>query len=102
MTPYRPTVAVHIVWHPACSAAETYARALFAHIFEDPDSLASHGLRIPVRFWRSVPGDRPPPPPVPPIDEAEQAAIVILIDDSFIAEPGWLEFLDAAAVAARP
>lgn len=103
MAPYRPTIAVHIVWHPACSTAEAYAQALFAHVFEDPASLASHGLRIPVRFWRSDPGDSSPPPPsVPPIDEAERSAIVILIDDAFIAEPGWLKFLDVVAEATGP
>ena len=28
-------------------------QAVAKHLFEDPDDLASHGLRIPVRLWRS-------------------------------------------------
>ena len=39
------------------------------------------------------PAASPPPPRVPPV-EGEQAAIVVLIDEAFIAEPGWLAFLD--------
>ena len=88
MQPYRPTLAVHVVWHPACAEAAAYARSLFGHVFEDPRSLASHGLRIPVRLWRSTPDPDPPPPPVPPLDDAAQSAVVVLIDDTFIVAPG--------------
>jgi hypothetical protein len=98
---YRPTLAVHVVWHPRCKVAGSYAQALFAHLFEDPDDLASHGLRIPVRLWRSASGEREPPPPaVPPLAEAERNAVVVLIDDEFLAAEGWTGFLDDVAAAA--
>jgi hypothetical protein len=101
---YRPTLAVHVIWHPACEAAAGYARALFAHLFEDPDDLASHGLRIPVRLWRSTgaggAGD-PPPPDVPPLTDSERAMVVVLVDDEFAADPGWRASLDALAAARR-
>jgi hypothetical protein len=102
---YRPTLAVHVIWHPCCSAADDYARALFAHLFEDPDDLASHGLRIPVRLWRST-GDAAasdhPPPAVPPLEESARAVVVLLIDDEFLAADGWLDVLDRVSAAARP
>jgi hypothetical protein len=100
--PYRPTIAVHVVWHPACSVAAEYGRALFAHLFEDPEDLASHGLRIPVHLWRSASGTSDPPPPdVPPLEDAKRSALVVLIDDEFIAANGWLSFLDDAQASAR-
>lgn len=102
---YRPTVAVHVVWHPACAPAGDYARALFAHLFDDPDDLAAHGLRIPVRLWRSsgdpTPGATLQPPEVPPIEEADRAVVAVLIDDEFLATNGWLQLLDKIAEVAR-
>lgn len=104
MSAYRPTLAVHVIWHPACVPAGRYAEALFAHLFEDPDDLASHGLRIPVRLWRSTStggsGD-PPPPAVPPLKDSERALVVVLIDAEFAADPGWRSSLDALAAARR-
>jgi hypothetical protein len=101
---YRPTLAVHVLWHPACATAGGYAKALFAHLFEDPADLASHGLRIPVRMWRSTggkgPGRRPAPAP-PPLDESERAMVVVLVDDEFLAAPGWRAVLGELQAAAR-
>lgn len=100
---YRPTLAVHVVWHPRCSSADEYARALFVHLFEDPDDLATHGMRIPVRLWRSTsPTHDPPPSAVPPLQESERSALVVLIDDEFIAADGWLSRLDEMVAAVRP
>lgn len=102
MNDYRPTLAVHVVWHPRCTAGAEYGRALFAHLFEDPEDLAAHGLRIPVRLWRSTSeADDPPPPAVPPLWEADHSALVILIDDELIAGAGWQQFLAEAAQAVR-
>jgi hypothetical protein len=101
---YRPTLAVHVIWHPACEPAGVYAGALFAHLFEDPDDLASHGLRIPVRLWRStgvgVRGE-PPPPSVPPLEDSDRAIVVVLIDSEFAAAPAWRAALDDLAAARR-
>jgi TIR domain len=100
---YRPTLAVHVVWHPRCEAGADYGQALFGQLFEDPRDLAAHGLRIPVRLWRSTSdADEPPPPAVPPLEEADHAALVILIDEEMIAGPGWQTFLETAADAVRP
>src|SRR5688500_10852599 len=101
METYRPTLAVHVVWHPRFVGGAAQAAAIFARLFEDPDDLASHGLRIPVRFWRSTSATaEPPPPAVPPLEEAERNAVVVLIDDEFLAADGWPEFLGDLADAA--
>ena len=101
MEPYRPTLAVHLIWHPRFAAGEAYGQAMFARLFEDPDDLASHGMRIPVRLWRSrSTDDEPPPPTVPPLDEARRNAVVVLIDDEFLAADGWPELLDDLVAAA--
>lgn len=105
MPDYRPTVAAHVIWHPACRAAGDYAHALFAHLFEDPEDLAAHGLRIPVRLWRSTgdpASDNLPPPAVPPLDDAARTIVVVLVDDEFMAARGWNPLLDELAAAARP
>jgi hypothetical protein len=82
------------VWHPRCMEAEKYAQALFAHLFEDPEDLASHGLRIPIRMWRSRPDEaNPPAPEVPPLENARRCAVVVLIDDEFLSDSSWLTFL---------
>ena len=99
---YTPALAAHLVWHPACRAAEHYARALFVQLFDDPDDLAGHGLRIPVRLWRSTGASNAPPPGVPPMDVSERAVVVVLVDDEFVAADGWLDTLDSLAAAARP
>ena len=100
---YLPTMAVHVVWHPACAEAEGCGRALFSHLFDDPTDLAAHGLRIPVRLWRSVSGRGVvPPPPVPPVRQAVRSVIVVLVDDEFIRADGWLSFLDDVGAAVRP
>jgi hypothetical protein len=97
---YRPTLAVHVVWHPGCAQGPDYGHAVFGQLFEDPDDLAAHGLRIPVRLWRGT--EAGGPPPVPPLEEAERAALVLLLDDQLLGAPGWLDFLDAATAAVRP
>jgi hypothetical protein len=68
---------------------------MFAHLFEDPDDLASHGLRMPVRLWTSPQAaPDPPPPAVPPLEQAQRNAIVVLLDSAFIRGAGWLGLLD--------
>jgi TIR domain len=92
---HRPTLAVHVVWHPQCAVGLEYGKALFAHLFEDPDDLTAHGLRIPVRLWRSE-------PVVPPIAEADHSVLVVLIDEELIKGGApWRDFLEEAAGAIR-
>jgi hypothetical protein len=95
---YEPPLALHIV----CAVATEHARSLFAHLFEDPDDLTAHGLRVPVRLWRSTSDAEVPPPAVPPLHEAARNAVVVLIDDELIATEGWLAFLDELAASMRP
>ncbi len=68
---------------------------MFAHLFEDPDDLSSHGLRIPVWHWRSVAqDDEDVSPPVPPaLERAERCVVVPLLDDEFVGAPEWDGFL---------
>jgi len=101
MTGYRPTVAVHVVWHPGCAEGLAYGSALFRRLFEDSADLASHGLRVPVRLWRAS-GPSPQPPPLPPLEESEHAIIVALVDGSWLQGHGWLDHLDQLAARARP
>jgi hypothetical protein len=85
---YRPTLAVHVVWHPRSKVGPTYGQALFSHLFEDPGDLTAHGLRIPVRLWRSE-------PVVPPIKDAQHTALVVLLDDALIGDRQWQKMLAA-------
>ena len=93
---YRAPLAVHVVWHPAFDRGAEYARAVFKHLFEDPDDVASHGLRIPVYHWRS--SGRPvrdaDPPWEIPLETAERAVVVPLLDDHFLGTLGWDAFLE--------
>jgi TIR domain len=92
-----PGLAVHVVWHPAApEAAADYADALFAHLFEDPADLTSHGLRIPIWHWRSR------DPPRLPVDEAERCAVVVLVDEELVSAPRWREWLAESASSLRP
>lgn len=100
---YQPNLAVHILWHPRCTVAGGYARALFTHLFQDTDDLASHGLRIPVRLWRGGRAStNSAPPGIPAWPPAKHRVVVVLIDEEFIAAAGWLDFLDELAAQIRP
>ncbi|MFI7597215.1 toll/interleukin-1 receptor domain-containing protein [Actinoplanes sp. NPDC049681] len=86
---YRPLRTVHLVWHSACPDGVPLGRALFTALFEDPDDLTTHGMRIPVRLWT---GD-PEPPPVPDLSKAERSFVVVLVDRHFLITPGWRDHL---------
>lgn len=84
MTPeYQPTLAVHCVWHRDFAEGERYGKALFAHLFEDPADLGSHGLRIPVRVWQSPVADQS-------LRDAERSTVVVLVDDAALADQDWI------------
>lgn len=98
---YLPTLAIHVVWHPRFERGAAYGRALFKHLFEDPDDLGSHGLRIPVFHWRSSgePHADVPPPQDLPLGTSAVPVLVPLIDDWFGAGLGWDRFLQRTRVA---
>jgi hypothetical protein len=100
---YRAPLAVHIVWHPAFDRGADYARAVFKHLFEDPDDVASHGLRIPVYHWRSAgkPVRDAEPPGEIPLESAERAVVVPLLDDHFLGTLGWDAFLEETSSRMR-
>lgn len=92
---YRPTLAVHVVWHPGCAEGPGYGRAVFSAMFEDPGELTPLGPRIPVRLWTSSAGEPDPPPPdVPPLGAAQRNAAAVLLDGEFLRGQGWLALLD--------
>jgi len=97
MVTYRPTLAVHCIWHPGLALDEDYGNALFAHLFEDPGELGAPGLRIPVRLWRTD-----PPPDISKLTGAERNVAVVLIDDSVVGASGWRGWLDALHRRVRP
>src|SRR3954454_15742446 len=101
---YRAPLAVHVVWHPNFERGSRYGREVFAHLFEDPQDLGSHGLRIPVFHWRST-GERRddvPPPKALPLDSAERAVVVPLVDAHFMGTLGWDTFLRDTAQVLGP
>jgi hypothetical protein len=70
-------------------------------LFEDPEDLGAHGIRIPVRMWRSDPAlDEPPPPLIPDFGWAQKPAIVALIDAEWLARDDWVGFMDELQAAA--
>jgi hypothetical protein len=92
---YRAPLAVHVVWHPGFDDGPLYGDAVFRHLFEDPDDVSSHGLRIPVFHWRSSgEPDAPAPEKDIPLETAERAVVVALVDASLLGALGWIEFLD--------
>lgn len=99
MTGYRPTVALHVVWHPCFNEGPDFGHSLFTRLFEDPEDLANHGLRIPVRLWRTSGGEAPPP--IPPVEEADRVAVVVFLDGSLLRGAGWLDYLDRLEASMR-
>jgi TIR domain len=94
-----PTLAVHVVWDSGCLAATECARALFARLYEDPDDLSTHGLRIAVRLWR---GNGKAPPTLPPLHESRRAVVLVLVDERLAIPQSWVDYVHAVLHQKRP
>jgi hypothetical protein len=86
--PFRSTLVVHCIWHPDSDAGAVYGNALFAHLFEDPNDLGSHGLRIPVRHWSTF-------EPALELDYAKKNVLVVFLDDAALGDRSWLQWISA-------
>jgi hypothetical protein len=103
-TRYRQRLVMYVVWHPKFRHGRALADLLYAHLNRPPAHPGSGGLGIPVLF-RSEPPDGgtatdPTPGPVP-FGEAHNTAVVLLVDDEFVAAPGWAEYAEQLWDAAR-
>jgi hypothetical protein len=96
----RPVVIVYIAWHPGCTRAAAFGRAMFAALCADPDVPASRGLGFQVRFRTSnAVGEAPAPVP---FDRAQRTAVFVLADDLLVADPAWRSYADGLVKSARP
>jgi hypothetical protein len=91
---YQPTLSVHCVRHPDFIEGARFGSALFARLFSDPEDLGSHGLRIPIRVWRSAAAPER-------FQDAERCAVVVLLDDAALEDREWLDEVGAIAEQLR-
>lgn len=72
--PYRPILAVYVVWHPDSTRGGELARALFNEL--------TSGIDIPV-FFRSAPAGKETPTPLRiPFDAAQRNVVFVMADSS--------------------
>lgn len=90
----RSPLAVYVVWHPRCADGPVLARTLYDWLTASTDDLRWSGHGIPVRYATSTSG----PPAALDIDVADRLVAVHLIDEHWVADRKWRDYLDAAFV----
>lgn len=103
----RPFLVIYVAWHPSFADGHAIAKALYDHYHRKlyENVAGGTGLNVVYRF-------EPAPGSSVPIGvdftDAETSAIVLLIDERWAADTGWVEWArelmdrsDAAGLAAR-
>lgn len=101
---YRQRLVVYVVWHPRFRHGRAIADILYAHLNRPLAHPGGEGLGIPVLFRSDSPDGgvtaTPPPGPIS-FGEAHNTAVVLLVDDEFVAAPGWAEYAEQLWGTAR-
>lgn len=105
--PTRPFLVIYVAWHPAFADGARLAKVLFDHYRRKLYENVTGGTGVPVVYRSAlVPGVTVPIDVA--LDEAETSAVVMLIDDQWVADPGWVAWgrqlmdrTDAAGLGAR-
>jgi hypothetical protein len=79
--PYRPPLAVYVVWHPKFEKGAEWGERLYGWLTRDGQRALARTVGIPV-FFRFVAEAGVPRPIV--LDDAEQTAVVILADSHLV------------------
>jgi len=91
--PYRPQLAIYVVWHPKYELGQDIANDLYSRLTRNIEQPISRGLGIDV-FFRSAP--RSPETELPfeiKLGAAQRSVIVILIDDNMVVSESWENYL---------
>jgi hypothetical protein len=100
MTTSRPPLLVHLIFHPASTAARALAVQLHQALNDDP---AVPGLHVPTVFAAEDGSELPPVRH--DLDEAERSAVILLADDHMAAQslsaPGRVDWAAFAATLWR-
>jgi hypothetical protein len=88
---YRPALAVHFLLRPDFAEREAFQKALFAHLYEDPEDLGAHGLRIPVQFWTD--------PAYVDLKPAARRVVIMPLDAGALADSEWIRGCEEIAAA---
>lgn len=91
----RAVLAVYIVWHPESKRASELARAMFRSLCADPETPASRGLGIPVKFRTAVSAKTVPTHVA--FGVALHTLVFVLADDHLVADPAWRSYADSLA-----
>jgi hypothetical protein len=90
-------LTVYVAWHPAFGDGAIIARALYDWLSASTDDLRWRGLGIPVRYRTG-----PKPQPIA-LENARQTVLVALLDEHWVADRAWREYLSAPLTdAGRP
>lgn len=103
----RPFLVIYVAWHPAFGDGERLARVLFNHYRRNLCENVAGGAGLPV-VYRSTPAPSSTTPLDVELNDAETSAIVMLIDENWANDPGWVawakaltERTEAAGLSAR-
>lgn len=87
--PTRPFLVIYVAWHPAFADGPRLAKVLFDHYRRKLYENVTGGTGLPVVYRSAlVPGAAAPIDVA--LDESETSAIVMLIDDHWAGDAGWL------------
>src|SRR5688572_12502057 len=78
---YKPSLNVHIVWHPEFDDGRRIATRLYCLLSHDPDKPLASALGIPI-FFLTAPVGAVPPDIV--LGRADHTVIILLIDKQML------------------
>ncbi len=87
--PTRPFLVLHVAWHPGFEDGATIASALYSHFRRELHQSVSGGAGISL-VYRYAPEDGTGVPRTIDTEDGETTAIVLLLDDEFADDPGYM------------
>lgn len=96
---YTPPLHVYVVYHPQFAEGAAWALQLERWLSGDPDTYAVPAADIPTFIWTAH-----APAQVPaaiPFGEAERTVVILLVDDTWMAQPTWRSWANSVAAASE-
>jgi len=92
--PYRPQLAIYVVWHPEYKSGQDIANYLYSRLRRNIEQPISRGLGIDMFFRSDPPPSSKTKLPIEiKLDAAQHSVIVALVDNSMVISKPWKKYL---------
>ncbi len=100
MPSFHAPLRVHLAWHPDALTMGTIAQALTEWLAGPASARADVGVSVPVVFHSKGAAPGAPPWDVP-VAASARPMLVLLIDNTMVADPAWRSWVDRQVPAVR-